>query len=228
MAQPGPSFELRATSIAEVSELFAKYHPYKSTGNCAVYAFAVFENNTPIAAYIWQPPPPGAAKSAFAAMPAGVLALSRMVAVPRSERRLQHVSKPLRWQMKNRIDRTRWPVLITYSDESVGHTGHVYLCSGWQKTKRRKAPTYTTADGRRVSSYSDGRHLLALPEGVVRGTAFIQRWENWGGLSVEEASAVFLENWERVPVPGKKWNSGKPAYRYERRVENAHEQQRNP
>jgi hypothetical protein len=31
------------------------------------------------------------------------------------------------------IDRTRWPVLVTYSDIGQGHTGHVYKCSGWEK-----------------------------------------------------------------------------------------------
>lgn len=34
------------------------------------------------------------------------------------------VSKPLRRQMRVEIDRGRWPVLITYSDEGQGHTGH--------------------------------------------------------------------------------------------------------
>ena len=242
MSSPGPSYEIRATTIAEVRDLFARFHPYKGAGNCAVYAFAVIEDEKPVVAYLWQPPPPGAAKSVFKELPAGVLALSRMVATPRDERRLQHISKPLRWQMKNLIDRVRWPVCITYSDESVGHqppcfgpdlskpeqtdceckgpfhTGHVYKCSGWQKTKRRKAPTYTTSDGRRISSYSDGGHMKHLPEGVVKGSAWIQRWEQWADGERESLVSAFNSAWERVPVLGKKWKSGLQAYTYERKL----------
>ena len=87
-----------------------------------------------------------------------MLALSRMVAVPREKRELRHISKPLRVQMRRRIDRTRWPVLVTYSDEGQGHTGHVYKCSGWQATERTRRPTFEDAQGRRQSSYSNGKH----------------------------------------------------------------------
>jgi hypothetical protein len=61
-----------------------------------------------------------------------VLSLSRMVAVPRGQRELRHISKPLKEQMKHLIDRTRWPVLVTYADAGQGHDGYVYKCAGWQ------------------------------------------------------------------------------------------------
>jgi len=80
-----------------------------------------------VAAYAWQPPPPGASRAVCPEAPEGVLALSRMVAVPRDERRLQHVSTPLRRQMRVLIDRGRWPVLVTYSDEGQGHTGNAVV-----------------------------------------------------------------------------------------------------
>jgi len=135
-----------------------------------------------------------------------------MVAVPRDRRRLQHISKPLRWQMRRAIDRSRWPVLVTYSDESVGHTGHVYKCSGWRKTARNLAATLTVA-GRRVSRYADGRVVEHVD--AVRGEAWIQRWEHW---STDDPAALFATRWRRVPVPGKFWRSGAPAMTYERIV----------
>lgn len=106
----------------------------------------------------WQPPPPGAASAVCPEAPFGALALSRMVALPRSERALRHISKPLRQQMRRLIDRTRWPVLVTYSDEGQGHTGHVYKCSGWTPTVRSHRPIRETVDGARASSYSNGKH----------------------------------------------------------------------
>lgn len=145
--------------------------------------------------------------------------------MPKDERRLKHISKPLKYQMRRLIDRTRWPVLVTYSDESVGHTGHVYKCSGWQPTMRNKASTLTTTDGRRVSRYSNGKQ--ADHPTAVAGHAWIQRWEHWVRSTVDETCktvgdgaacvALFQEHWDRVAIPGKKWRSGKQAYTYVRR-----------
>ena len=97
------SFDLRPAAREHVLPLFEKYHGYKGIGNLAVYCFAVFEEDRPVAAFVWQPPAPGAAKSVCPEQPAAVLALSRMVAVPRAERALRHISKPLRRQMKAMI-----------------------------------------------------------------------------------------------------------------------------
>lgn len=140
-----------------------------------------------------------------------------MVALPKDQRCLKHISKPLKKQMKSLIDRTRWPVLITYSDESVGHTGYVYECSGWP-TMRRHNPTFTTPDGCRVSSYSAGKHRR--PEGE-RGDAWLQRWEHWiAGSPADPQAAIehFDAHWKRVPVEGKTWRSGAQAYTYERQT----------
>lgn len=227
-----PNYDLRACAPHEIKHLFERHHAYKGTGNTAVYSFAVFEDAVPVAAFLWQPPPPGAAKSTCVELPHGVLALSRMVAVPRDERALNHISKPLRRQMNQLIDRTRWPVLVTYSDESVGHTGHVYKCSGWQATIRRKNKTFTSSDGRRVSDYSNGVHANHASD-VVMGGAWMQRWEHWVATKrevfVDETTGeenevvvgdrdavvrLFAEHWDRVPVVGKSWRSGKQAYTY--------------
>lgn len=203
-------YDLRAVKLAAVASLFAQYHAYRSTGRLCTYAFAVFEDDAPVAAFLWQPPPPAAARSVCPDLPVGVLSLSRMVAVPREKRRLRHISKPLREQMLRRIDRTRWPVLVTYSDESVGHTGHVYKCSGWTPTARNLAVT-CTRDGARVSRYSNGAR--ADVQDAIRGVAWIQRWEHRGA---DDPRTVFEAHWSRVAT-GKKWRSGAPAFTYVRK-----------
>lgn len=226
--QPEPKYDLREVTVGQVRHLFEAHRAYRSAGRVCTYAFAVFEpepgerereRERVVAAYLWQPPPPQAARSVCTVCSQGVLALSRMVAVPREGRALNHVSKPLRRQMRVLIDRTRWPVLITYSDESVGHDGYVYKCSGWLKTERNLADTYTTSDGRRASRYSNG--ITKPPEGAERGEAWIQRWEHWaaGGPEDQDPARALLEaRWERVPVPGKFWRSGKPAHTYQVRA----------
>lgn len=206
-----PTFDMRPVTIGEVRHLFVAHHGYKSAGVVQVYAFGVFEGEKIVAAYVWQPPAPGAAKAVCPEAPWGVLALSRMVALPRDERALQHVSKPLRWQMRRNIDRTRWPVLLTYSDEGLGHTGHVYLCSGWEKTAQVERPVFMDDSGARASSYSNGRH--GTRAGVKRtGSTRLQRWEHWACARGEAARWMAQAGWERRPVEGKTWKSGSPAF----------------
>lgn len=215
-------YELRAATIDEVRPLFEEHHGYKSVGGrVATYCFAVFEDGKPIAAFVWNPPPPGAAKSVCPECPQGVLSLSRMVAIPKSKRRLKHISKPLRRQMFHLIDRTRWPCLVTFSDEGQGHTGFVYQCSGWTKTTRSKVTTLTI-DGKRVSTYFGGRtrkvrveseNRSELLHGAVKSEAHVQRWEH----RTPNPKSTFDSVWERVAIPGKVWASGAQAFAYRKR-----------
>ena len=177
------TFDLRRVHLSIVRDLCERFHGYRSAGGVAAYAFAVFEDGLPVAAYAWQPPPPGAAKSVCPEAPHGVLALSRMVAVPKAERFLRHVSKPLRAQMKHEIDRTRWPVLVTYSDEGQGHTGYVYQCSGWEKTSRRRVEIRTDRAGARASRYSNGKtpaHARGAHVHPALGALGLRAWRGCG------------------------------------------------
>ncbi len=208
------AYDLREASLDAVRALCERHHGYGTLGHVAAYCWGVYEDGVLVAGYAWQPPPPGAARGVCPEAPAAVLALSRMVAVPRTARRLRHVSKPLRRQMVRLIDRTRWPVLVTYSDEGQGHTGHVYKCSGWTPTLKAERVYYVDESGRRLSVYANGKSgERNLKRG---GTTTLQRWEHWECLrgGVEEWMA--FHGWRRVAVPGKRWRSGAQAYTYER------------
>jgi len=212
-----PGYILKPCSGALVAAMCEHYHYYGGAGCGMAASFAVFEDGEAVAAFAWSPPPYGAAEAVCLEAPQGVLALSRMVAVPRAERRLNHISKPLRRQMRVLLDRGRWPVLVTYHDEGEGHTGHVYKCSGWQPTVRNRVPVFQGPDGVRKSKYSGGRRSDAKH----CGWTWLQRWEHWAcerGRALEHMEA---EGWRRVPIPGKKWASGNQAYTYkkERREE---------
>lgn len=205
-------YNIHEITLEEVRVLCERHHGYGSAGGAAVYAFGVFEDTNLVAAYAWQPPPPGAARAVCQEAPQGVLALSRMVAVPTKERRLNHVSKPLRRQMRKLIDRTRWPVLVTFSDEGQGHTGHVYKCAGWEKTTKAARPFFVNEDGKRASSYSNGRHAdRALTRG---GITTMQRWEHWACERGGALAWMELHGWRREPIPGLVWRSGNQAYTY--------------
>lgn len=207
------TFDLRQVPLDVVRDLCARHHGYGSAGAVSVYAWAVLERGLPVAAYAWQPPPPGAARSVCPEAPAGVLALSRMVAVPKEARALKHVSKPLRVQMKGLIDRTRWPVLVTFSDEGQGHTGYVYRCSGWTPTERHLVPVLLDADGRRASRYSDGRHMSRSL--TPAPPTWVQRWEHRACPAGETAAWMARHGWHREPTGGT-LRSGNPEHRWVR------------
>lgn len=209
-----PSYDLQPIKLSKVRHLFETFHAYGSLGNTATYCFAVIEDGSPVAAFTWQPPAPGSARSVFPVVPQGVLALSRMVAVPREQRRLRHISKPLRRQMRMMIDRTRWPALVTYSDASMGHTGHVYKCAGWQKAHESTQPIYEDSEGRRVSEYCAGSKRKVGK--TLTGHKTITRWEHW--IVPRDQAAFFMADhgWRREPIPGKTWRSGRQAYAWKK------------
>ena len=96
-----PTYNLDGCELVVVRDLCERFHgDGRWTGNSSTYAFAVWEEwdeqQIAVAAYTWQPPAPGAARSVCPEAPHAVLALSRMVALPKEQRRLQHVSRPLR------------------------------------------------------------------------------------------------------------------------------------
>ena len=203
------------TAIVRISKkdaapLFERFHAYGGMGAACTYLFGVVEGSRIVAVYAWQPPPLGCARSVLPAAPWGVLSLSRMVAIPKPERELKHISKPLKKIMKTHIDRTRWPALVTFSDEGLGHNGFVYQCSGWTKTTRRETLQFVDENGRRTSKYNNGKtstkHIRSI------GRSFIQRWENHATEPARVLEYLSGHGWARVPIPGKTWTSGKQAH----------------
>lgn len=208
-------WDLRPATVAELRPLFEQHHAYKGCSASATYGFGVYEDGRLVAAFTWQPPPVGCSKSVLPMCPSGVLSLSRMVAVPREDRRLRHLSNPLRIQMNHLIDRTRWPALVTFSDQGEGHTGHVYKCSGWTPTTVSETPNFVDEDGRRTSPYQCG---VSSRVGIARaGTSAKQRWEHH--IVPPERAAEFMaeHGWMLEEIPGKFWKSGSPARRWVRR-----------
>lgn len=211
-----------AVDLSVVRPLILAHHGYGTVGKVSTYAFAVLEGGwegeggTPIpprivAAYVWNPPPHGAALAVCSRAPWGVLALTRMAAVPKSERALKHVSKPLMLQTKRLIDRGRWPVLVTFSDASQGHTGYVYQCTGWTKDGERTVKVFVDEHGGRRSRYADG--VTDTQRFARAGTAVITRWLNRACFPGFEDIHMANAGWRREVVPGKFWRSGSPVHR---------------
>lgn len=194
-----------------VLPLFERFHGYGGMSG-AGEIWAAFENGEAVAAWTWQPPPFGAAKAVCPSFSQAVLSLSRMVAVPKAER-TWHLSKPLRWLMRHGIDRSRYPVLVTWSDEGEGHSGHVYVCSGWVRDGSRVSRRYEDAQGVRRSIRTNGGQKK---EGLTFvGESLITRWTHRICHSGTEHGFISENGWRAVST-GRVWRSGKPAVRYEK------------
>lgn len=190
----------------DVRHLFVYFHPYGDAGSAGEVFGARDEDGDVLAAWTWQPPPYGAAKCVSPSLPAAVLSLSRMVAVPRSTREW-HISKPLKWLMKNGVDRGRFPVLVTWADEGEGHSGHVYKCSGWQRDGESWSTRWEHPEhpGIRRSRFSNGRNRAAelIKVGRTRLIRFVHRVCAPG----EEEQHIRAHGW--VPKSAKRvWASG--------------------
>lgn len=212
-----PQFTIRAIHRDIAAKMIAQFHAYKSTPSVNVYCLGAFEKDKVtqeeklVAVFTWQPPAPGASLAICPEAPHAVLALSRMVALPREERQ-SNLARMLKWQMKNSIDRGRWPILVTYSDEGLGHNGDTYRLSGWNKTERASRRQFTNSDGERTSSYANGVCSTGGLQSI--GSAFIQRWEHKACANSEAALWVTSHGWKHQAIPGKKWRSGAQAYRW--------------
>lgn len=159
-----------------VKAFIRKYHAYGSDGGNATLCHGVFEGEKLVACFTWKQAIIGLAKSVRPHDPQGVLSLSRMVAVPKTERQLKHISKPLKVVMNSMLDRARYPHLVTFSDRSLGHNGFVYLCSGWTKTGESYGEVWTDELGNRKSPSSNGKSVRECL--FKTGVKVMDRWEH--------------------------------------------------
>lgn len=143
---------VRATDLSFAKRLVRRDHYSRGGSNTATYVHGLFqagpdglwaENCRGVA--WWIPPTKTAAQSLAGGAWQGVLALSRLVIevdVPRNG-----CSFLLARSMKL-IDRARWPVLVTYADTWRGHTGAIYLASGWTRDGETSPESTYTLNGR--------------------------------------------------------------------------------
>jgi hypothetical protein len=110
-------------------------------------AGAFFDQDA-VGAALWMPPTRAVAASLCPENPNGVLALSRLVCAPSAP---GNAASFLMARSMRLLDRIRWPVLVTYADAWRGHTGAIYLATGWRDDGLTKPKPVYQKDGRMVS-----------------------------------------------------------------------------
>lgn len=145
---------------AEAKEAIEAWHYSHSTPNTG-QTFGLFRKAevpfAPLAgAALWLPPTRRAAEAVAGEGWRGVLSLSRLAVAPDMPRNAATFLLAASMRM---LDRDRWPVLLTYADTHQGHTGAIYLATGWTFDKVTSAGSYFVKDGRQVGRKRGKRNI---------------------------------------------------------------------
>lgn len=108
---------------------------------------------------MWLPPTPPAGKSVAGENWRGVLNLTRLVIAPDvpSNGASFLLGTPMRL-----VDRARWPVLLTYADTALGHTGAIYRATNWECLGETAAgDTWVGPNGEQRGRKRGGKNLSA-------------------------------------------------------------------
>lgn len=137
----------------EAAAFIAAHHYAKGCSNTSVKAFSLTRHGVIVGAAVWLPPTRACAETVNRDHWRDVLALSRLVVLNGEPTNTESM---FIGRMVRAIRREgRWKSLVTFADESQGHTGVIYRASNWTYIGRTKPePRWVAEDGRQVSRLS--------------------------------------------------------------------------
>lgn len=96
-------------------------------------------------------------------LPAGPMMLTRLVLDPEAP---TNAASFLIRRSAGLIDRTKWPVLVSYADTAQNHSGAIYQAAGWTYDGDGGHLTYLHPEtGRQMSSFGPGGRFVPCPAG---------------------------------------------------------------
>lgn len=169
-------WEVRAAPLSEAKRLVVAFHYAKGGSNTACYVHGLYNKTSGALHGVawWLPPTRVACESVNKENWTKVLSLTRLVMVPGTPKNA--CSFLLARSVKAIRADGRFVSLVTYADESQGHTGGIYKASNWIYVGRTK-PTprwIDPATGRQVSPKSTVNRTKAQMEtlGFVKVGSF--------------------------------------------------------
>ncbi|WOH63604.1 hypothetical protein [Bradyrhizobium sp. BWA-3-5] len=138
--------------LRAAQEMVRQHHYSRGGSNTAVYVHGLFRRGDfkLYGVAWWLPPTRVACESVNREYWKQVLSLTRMVILPGVPKNAASFLLSRSVQMIRRDG--RFVSLVTYADESQGHTGHVYRASNWDYIGRTGPyPRWLDADGRQVA-----------------------------------------------------------------------------
>jgi len=154
---------------AEAVALTVAWHYSRSASNTSVYRFGLERRDNPLLRWgtsVWGLMSPGASKSVAGDSWGGVLACSRLCVDPNAPK---NAASFLLAHSRRQIDRARWPVLVSYADTRLGHTGAIYRADGWTFDRSTPAGDVWIGPNGEQRGRKRGPHNLSVPEMRARG-----------------------------------------------------------
>lgn len=145
-------WEVRPAPLPEAQRLVREFHYARGGSNTAVYVHGLYHRATGLLCGIawWLPPTRVACESVNRDQWQRVLSLTRMVMRPGTPKNA--CSFLLARSIKAIKRDGRFVSLVTYADESQGHTGGVYKAANWEYVGRTGPyPRWVDKDGRQVA-----------------------------------------------------------------------------
>ena len=145
-------WEVRDAPLTEAQRLVREHHYARGGSNTAVYVHGLYRKSDGVLCGVawWLPPTRVACESVDKERWKKVISLTRMVLIPGTPKNACSflLAKSVR---AIRTD-GRFVALVTYADESQGHTGGVYKAAGWDYIGRTGPyPRWLDASGKQVA-----------------------------------------------------------------------------
>jgi hypothetical protein len=127
---------------SEAVALIVRHHYAKSAANTSVAAYGLFRvrDGALVGAALYLPPTRAAAESVSLAW-RSVISLSRLVVAPGEPKNATGLFLAATLRQLGEDD-PRWDLVVTWADESAGHTGHIYKVTNWTALGRTAPETY--------------------------------------------------------------------------------------
>ncbi len=147
-------YQVRSVPLAEARAFIQRYHYAGGCANTAVFAHGLYRSPLGdcelLGVALWMPPTKVCAQSVAGDAWRGVLALSRLAVhpvVPTNGASFL-IGRSVRLIRRD----ARWVALVTFADESQGHTGGIYRATNWSYVGRTKPEArWVDAEGKQVS-----------------------------------------------------------------------------
>lgn len=142
-------YEVRDIPHADAVAFIAAHHYAKGAANTSVARHGLFRGGVLVGVAMWLPPTRVCAESVHPDW-RRVLSLSRLAVAPSEPQNAASllIGASVRALKKSK----RWAALVTFADESQGHTGAIYKATNWEeKGRTAPEPRWEAPDGTQVS-----------------------------------------------------------------------------
>jgi len=126
------------------------HHYARGAANTACESHGLFQSGVLVGAALWMPPTRVCAESVAGDDWKTCLSLSRLAVAPGIPKNAASflVGRSIRLIRSGR----RWTHLVTFADQSQGHTGAIYRATNWRyEGVTKPSPRWVDANGRQVS-----------------------------------------------------------------------------